>query len=102
MDERTLVTFTIDNGDYDGNGPFSGGKGQVSEGGIRVPFIVRWKGRIPAGAEYNEMVSTLDILPTAVVAGGGATDPAWSLDGVDLVPYLSRTKENVWMPQERW
>lgn len=99
LDDETLVIFTNDNGDYTKNGPFRGGKGQVSEGGIRVPFIVRWNGHVPAGTEYHHVVSTLDILPTAVVAGGRAIDPKWQLDGVDLVPYLSGANDSP--PHER-
>jgi arylsulfatase A-like enzyme len=99
LDENTFVIFTNDNGDYNGNGPFSGGKGQVSEGGIRVPFLLRWKGRLPAGVDYGEMVSTLDILPTAVVAGGGKIDADWKLDGVDLTEYLAGNKQG--RPHER-
>jgi arylsulfatase A-like enzyme len=97
--ENTLIIFTNDNGDYSGNGPFRGGKGQVSEGGIRVPLVMKWQGRLPAGVEYHEMVSTLDILPTAVVAAGGRVDPAWKLDGVDLVPYFAGQKSEA--PHER-
>jgi len=89
LTQDTLVIFTNDNGDYTSNGPFRGGKGVCQEGGIRVPMIWRWPGRLPEGAVYSEMVSTLDIVPTAVAAAGGAIDPDWRLDGVNLLPYLS-------------
>lgn len=95
LDENTLVIFMNDNGDYTQNLPFSGGKGIAMEGGVRVPFILRWPGRLPAGNTYGEMVSALDILPTAVAAGGGAIDPAWNLDGVDLLPYLNGEEKGI-------
>ena len=91
--QNTLVIFTNDNGDYVGNGPFSGGKGSTAEGGIRVPFILRWDGHVPAGIEYQKMVSTLDIMPTSIAAGSGRIDPAWKLDGIDLIPYLTGTRK---------
>ena len=97
--ESTLIIFANDNGDYAGNGPFRGGKGQVSEGGIRVPLIVKWQERLPAGVEYHELVSALDILPTAVVAAGGGVDPAWKLDGVDLIPHFAGQKSEA--PHDR-
>jgi len=89
QEDETLIIFTNDNGDYTRNLPFRGGKGVCLEGGIRVPLIARWPGRLPAGQVYGEMVSTLDILPTAIVAAGGEIDPAWRLDGVNLLPHLS-------------
>ena len=62
------------------------------EGGIRVPFFVQWKGTIPAGTVYDQPVISLDLLPTAVAAAGGEIKPEWNLDGVNLLPYL--TKKN--------
>ena len=59
------------------------------EGGLRVPFLVQWKGKLPAGKTYDYPVIKLDILPTALAAAGGKVDPAWKLDGVDLLPYLT-------------
>ena len=90
QDARTLIILTNDNGDYVDNLQFRGGKGHVTEGGIRVPFVVRWKDKLEAGVNDTDLVSTLDILPTAVVAGGGKIDPAWKLDGRDLGPLLRR------------
>jgi arylsulfatase A-like enzyme len=59
----------------------------VLEGGIRVPFMVQWKGRIPAGKVYRNPVIQLDIHPTVVAAAGGATPS--TLDGVNLLPFLT-------------
>ncbi len=96
LEENTLVFFLSDNGGPIGkfaangstNGPLRGSKGDTWEGGIRVPFFVRWKGRLPADKEYAHPVIQLDIHATALAAAGVAVKPDWKLDGVDLVPYL--------------
>ena len=54
-----------------------------------MPFMMKWPGHIPAGLVYEEPVSTLDILPTAAAACAVSTQAAQSLDGVDLLPYLT-------------
>ena len=59
------------------------------EGGPRVPFFAQWKGKIPAGTTYEFPVMNLDVLPTIVTAAGGKVDPAWKLDGVDLIPFVT-------------
>ena len=94
-DSNTLVIFVNDNGGSQHlgpqvslNTPFRGGKGEFTEGGLRVPMIVRWPHVLPAGTTYSQPVSTLDLMPTAVNAAGGTIDPAWQLDGVDLLPHL--------------
>lgn len=93
LETRTLVVFVSDNGGPTAeltsrNEPFRGGKGELYEGGIRVPFLLQWKGRLPAGAVDDRPVSTLDLLPTALAAAG-ATPPAGAkLDGVSLLPFL--------------
>jgi arylsulfatase A-like enzyme len=60
----------------------------VWEGGVRIPFLMRWPGRLPAGAIYRKPVISLDLMATSVAAAGGTVDPAWNLDGVNLLPYL--------------
>ena len=70
------------------NDPLRGSKRTTLEGGIRVPFVVQWKGKLPAGSVYDQPVIQLDILPTALAAAGVAARPDWKLDGVDLLPYL--------------
>jgi arylsulfatase A-like enzyme len=92
LEEKTLIFFVSDNGGptmstTSRNAPLRGYKGQVLEGGIRVPFLAQWKGHIPAGRTYDQPVIQLDIHPTAVAAAGGAA-PA-GLDGVNLLPFLS-------------
>lgn len=91
--DNTLVIFASDNGSAlsrpGSNAPFSGGKYSTMEGGIRMPFMMKWPGRIPAGMVFSKPVSTLDILPTAAAACGVPTATAQALDGVDLLPFLT-------------
>jgi arylsulfatase A-like enzyme len=98
VDERTLVVFVSDNGaaeyiDADGrrNAPFTGHKRNLYEGGIRLPFILRWPQRIAGGQTYSQPVSTLDLMPTLLAAAGPPATQAQThaLDGVDLVPFLA-------------
>jgi arylsulfatase A-like enzyme len=70
----------------------------VLEGGIRVPFLMQWKGRVPAGRVYRNPVISLDIHATALAAAGAEIRPQWNLDGVSLLPYL--TGNNPGKPHE--
>src|SRR5262249_11462567 len=70
------------------NDPLRGSKRQTLEGGIRVPFLVQWKGRLPAGKTYDHPVIQLDIHPTALAAAGVPVSKDWKLDGINLLPYL--------------
>ncbi len=94
LEDDTLIFFISDNGGPTlGNGsrndPLNGGKGSTLEGGIRVPFLVQWKGSLPAGEIYEKPVISLDILPTILAAAGTTATTSARLDGVDLAPYLS-------------
>jgi arylsulfatase A-like enzyme len=84
----TFVVFTSDNGGerYSYNWPTSDGKGSLHEGGIRVPAIVRWPGRVAAGRVTDQPVITMDWTATMLALGGAAADPRYPLDGVDLLP----------------
>ncbi|HKG93059.1 MAG TPA: sulfatase-like hydrolase/transferase [Gemmatimonadaceae bacterium] len=86
----TLVVFTSDNGGerYSFNWPASNMKATLWEGGIRVPAFVRWPGTIPAGRVSDETIITMDWTATMLAAGGASADPAYPLDGVDLLPLL--------------
>jgi len=91
LEEDTLIFFLSDNGGYQLDGesynlPLRGFKMDTYEGGVRVPFLVQWKGKIPAGKVYDKMISSLDIAATAVIAAGGK--PAKVVEGVDLIPHL--------------
>lgn len=95
VDGRTLVIFTSDNGPWLNYGSHSGvatplreGKGTVWEGGVRVPFIAKLPGTIPAGVVGREPMMTIDLLPT--IAGlAGAPLPQRKIDGLDVLPILS-------------
>jgi len=94
IEKDSLVFFISDNGGptrqtTSRNDPLRGYKGQVYEGGIRVPFLVQWKGRIPAGKVYEHPVISLDILPTALAAAGADLPKDVKLDGVNLLPHLA-------------
>ncbi|HJZ53914.1 MAG TPA: sulfatase-like hydrolase/transferase [Gemmataceae bacterium] len=94
LEENTLIIFFSDNGGptmqtTSKNDPLRGRKATTLEGGIRIPFCMQWKGKIPAGATYTHPMIQLDILPTVVTAAGGKIEPDWKLDGVDLMPYLT-------------
>jgi len=95
LEEDTLIVYMSDNGaptpgNTSRNDPFKGFKTQVHEGGIHVPFMMQWKGKIPAGKTYDKPVISLDLLPTAVAAAGGKI--ASNVDGVDLMPYITGKK----------
>jgi len=76
LEDNTILAFTTDNGTENftwpdgGQTPFAGGKGTVMEGGFRVPMIIRWPGKVPAGKVENAIVSGLDWFPTFVAAAG--------------------------------
>ena len=85
--ERTAVVFLGDNGcGACRNRPLRGGKGTFWEGGIRVPFILAWPGRVGAGTSYGEPVIAMDLFATFLRAAGGASPGV--VDGIDLLPYL--------------
>ena len=97
LEENTLVFFFSDNGgppvNSSNNAPLSGRKATTWEGGIRVPWLVQWKGRLPAGKVYEQPVIQLDILPTALAAAGEKVTGDRKLDGVDLLPFLEGKKD---------
>jgi arylsulfatase A-like enzyme len=127
LEEKTLVFFLSDNGGPTGkarpqpdadfeygqntskNDPCRGVKGELLEGGIRIPFLIQWKGRIPAGKTFDQPVISLDILPTALAAAGVDSShlaprdepPSddltrsvrTTLDGTNLLPFLTGEKQ---------
>lgn len=100
LEEDTLIFFISDNGGPEAvngsdNGPFRGVKATTWEGGIRVPWLMQWKGRLPGGKTYDEPVIQLDILPTTIAAAGGEVKADAKLDGVNLLPFLEGKKTGV-------
>ncbi len=96
LDDNTLVIFTSDNGPWlsYGNhggsaGGFREGKGTTFEGGVRVPFIARWPGRIPTGATGALPAMTIDLLPTIAGLAGAAVPAERAIDGRDMWPLLA-------------
>jgi len=98
LTRETLIVFTSDQGAtfergnqgtsaaLDSNRPFRGHKRTLWEGGIRVPAFVSWPGTIAGGVVGAEVVHLIDLMPSLVAAAGGHVDPAWHVDGINLLP----------------
>ena len=88
--DNTIVVFTSDNGGerFSDTWPFSGIKTELLEGGLRVPAVMSWPARLRAGADCDQVMATMDWLPTLLSAAGTAPDPAYPSDGMDLLPVL--------------
>jgi arylsulfatase A-like enzyme len=107
LEDKTLVIFMSDNGGIPAentslNTPLRGEKGTLYEGGIRVPFMMQWKGRLPAGRVDPRPISTLDVFTTAISAAGGTPPSDRIIDGVDLLPYLDGTRPGAPHPILFW
>lgn len=118
--ERTLVLFTSDNGpemhgrhaqaqrSYGSAGPLRGKKLQLWEGGIRVPTVVRWPGRVAAGSASDRVAGFVDLLPTVCELAGVASPADRALDGVSLAEMLTggaepvRTSPLFWYHYKAW
>ena len=93
IDDNTVVFFCSDNGGwrryegrFDSNTPFRGTKGDLWEGGLRTPMLVRWPGKTPAGATSNLPWNFADVLPTLAALAGAATPP--DVDGTSVLPSI--------------
>jgi arylsulfatase A-like enzyme len=101
LEENTLVIFTSDNGGAgyiglpDVNRPFRGWKITLFEGGIHVPYFIRWPARIAAGQTYDAPVHHFDIFATAAAAAGAPLPTDREMDGRDLVPFVRGEAEGV-------
>lgn len=100
---ETLVMFLSDNGGSGngGNAPLKGSKSTMWEGGLRVPFLARWPGRLPAGRVTDEFLTSLELAPTMLAATGAKAASEVTLDGFDMLPILrgerkSPRKEMFW------
>jgi len=100
QEKNTLVCFVSDNGgptmpgttmNGSSNAPLRGSKRTTLEGGIRVPFLISWKGKLEPKT-YDQPVIQLDLNTTALCAAGVDLKPEWQLDGVNLIPFLTEDK----------
>ncbi len=91
LERNTLVILSSDNGGFDGDSarhyPSQGGKGTEWDGGVHIPTVASWPGTIPAGTEYDGLMSTLDFYPTFVAAAG--EQPPERCDGRNALPFLT-------------
>ncbi|MBI3875635.1 MAG: sulfatase-like hydrolase/transferase [Verrucomicrobia bacterium] len=96
VEKDTLVLFLSDNGGggNGGNAPLKGAKGLMWEGGLRVPFIARWPGKLPAGKITDEFLTSLELFPTILSATGAKPPRGVKLDGFDMLPVLSGEKKS--------
>jgi len=86
----TIIVFTSDNGGerYSDTWPFTGKKTELLEGGLRIPAIVSWPGQIAAGQVSEQVMITMDWVPTLLASAGSAPHAAYPTDGIDLLPLL--------------
>jgi len=95
LDRNTIVIFTNDNGGASRvgspniNRPYRGWKGTFFEGGIRVPFFIRWPDRIMAGQRLSMPTEHIDVLPTLAAAAGAGLPAGRTIDGIDLLPFIT-------------
>ena len=99
LDENTLVIYTSDNGPWKLKGgrggsahPLRGFKFQTYEGGMRVPCIMHWKGKVPAGSSCDEIAATIDLLPTIAGLSGAELPNDRAIDGKDIWPLIAGKK----------
>ena len=98
LEENTLIFFLSDNGGptrelTSSNAPLREGKGTVYEGGVRVPFLMQWKGTVPKGQTYDKPVISLDLFATSTALA--KAEVKRSLDGVNIIPYLTGQKKGI-------
>ena len=98
LDENTIVFFLNDNGgatiNASNNGPLRGMKGSKWEGGIRVPYVVRWKNNLLPSL-YNKPVSSLDIAATSLTLAGDTAESMDDLDGINILPFLTGSEKGI-------
>ncbi len=98
LTDDTLLIFTSDNGgnEYNyvaeelatNNHPLHNGKGNIADGGQRVPFIAVWPGQIPEGVDSETLISSIDLFPTLLAAANQQSAPEQVVDGINLLPVL--------------
>ena len=95
--QDTIVIFVSDNGAGGGgdSGALRGRKGQMFEGGVRVPFLMRWPGKIDPGSTSDEFLTALEVLPTLAGAAAAPLPDGVRLDGFDMLPVLQGRAKSV-------
>lgn len=110
LSDETLVIFSSDNGGVGGyqregigkagavtdNAPLRGGKGMLYEGGIRVPYLFRWPGKIPAGTVCDRSINSVDLYPTLLELAGGKASEGYPLDGTSYLGLLTSGGQGRW------
>jgi arylsulfatase A-like enzyme len=93
LTENTIVVFTSDNGGerFSDTWPFTGKKTELLEGGLRIPAVITWPARIPRGQTTEQVSISMDWVPTLLAAAGALPDPAYPLDGMNLLPMLTQS-----------
>jgi arylsulfatase A-like enzyme len=87
--DNTLVIFTSDNGSLFTNGPLRDNKGHIYEGGIRVPWVIRWPGKVKPGSKSDVPIITTDVFPTLLEVAGLKPNPGVPEDGESLIPLIT-------------
>ena len=92
LTENTIVVFTSDNGGerFADTWPFTGRKTELLEGGLRIPAIISWPAQIPKGRTTDQVSMSMDWMPTFLAVAGASPDPAYPLDGINLLPTLTQ------------
>jgi arylsulfatase A-like enzyme len=93
LSDNTVVIFTSDNGGerFADTWPFTGRKTELLEGGLRIPSIISWPARLPQAKTSEQVSISMDWMPTLLAAAGGSPDPAYPMDGINLLPMLTGT-----------
>ena len=96
LSNNTIVVFTSDNGGerFSKTWPFSGMKQELLEGGLRIPAIVRWPGRVAAGSVSEQVMITMDWMPTLLAATGTEMDPAYPNGWREPIAYTNHPNSN--------
>lgn len=107
LEKNTVIIFISDNGgpvssNSSLNAPYNGQKGILLEGGIHVPFIMKWPNQLPAGLIYHRPVTSLDITPTFLELAGRELHKDDQFDGVNIVPYILGKYEGVPHEELKW
>jgi arylsulfatase A-like enzyme len=97
LTENTIVVFTSDNGGerFADTWPFTGRKTELLEGGLRIPAVISWPARIPRGRTTEQVSISMDWVPTLLAAAAALPDPAYPLDGMNLLPMLTQNSAPV-------